>query len=84
MEDVSMIRGKLQAEKSTGSGDSKSLGLEKNNLENEKSSLLLQIKTAKQDQERLEYELKDHQIVFQEIIEKLADIQKKFRVTRKR
>jgi chromosome segregation protein len=76
LEDVSLIRGKLQAEKSVGVVDGKTLGVEKNHLETQKNSLTAQIETARKDHQDVEQQFKAQQALFQEISEKLNEIQR--------
>ncbi len=76
MEDISMIRGKLSAEKSTGDSlDSKALGLEKHNLENQKNHLNADIERATSENKEISSHLEKQQQIFNEISKKLADIQ---------
>ncbi len=76
MEDVAMIRGKLNAEKSVGvSLDSKALGLEKSNLENQKNHLNADIERATQERKQITEQLERQHQIFAEISKKLTDIQ---------
>ncbi len=76
MEDISMIRGKLQAEKSVGSGaDAKTLTVEKNNLESQQQKIGTDIKNAKHEHEQVQKELHEQQKLFTEISQKLTAIQ---------
>jgi len=76
MEDVAMIRGKLNAEKSVGvSLDSKALGLEKNNLENQKNHLNVDIERAASERKQIAEQLEKQHQIFAEISKKLSDIQ---------
>ncbi len=78
IEDVAMIRGKLQAEKSTGSSsvvDAKALAIEKNALENQKNHLLADAEGAKSEQREVASQLKAQQSLFSEISVKLSEIQ---------
>ncbi len=75
MEDIAMIRGKLQAEKSVG-GDSRSLGVEKSNLENQHAHLKSEIETTRQAAKKVEKELLEQQKLFADVTEKLEAIQK--------
>jgi len=76
MEDVAMIRGKLNAEKSVGvSLDSKALGLEKNNLENQKNHLNADIERATKERKQITEQLEKQHQIFAEISKKLSEIQ---------
>ncbi len=76
MEDVALIRGKLQAEKTSGGVDSKTLSFEKNNLETQKTNLVAQIENAKREKGEVEQQLSSQQGLFKEISDKLNEIQK--------
>lgn len=76
MEDVAMIRGKLNAEKSVGTSlDSKALGLEKSNLENQKNHLNADIERASSERKQITEQLEKQHQIFAEISKKLTDIQ---------
>lgn len=75
LEDVALIRGKLQAEKGVA-GDSKSLEIEKSNLENQKEHLSAEIQKAKQEKEQVESMALKQQQLFNEVTQKLDEIQK--------
>ncbi|MDB4939787.1 MAG: hypothetical protein JWO40_212 [Candidatus Doudnabacteria bacterium] len=76
LEDVAMIRGKLQSEKTVGIGDGKSLGLEKNTLEAQQNTLAEQIKNAQKEKSEVEVQVRSQQLLFNEITAKLNEIQK--------
>jgi len=76
MEDVALIRGKLQAEKTSGSIDSKTLSFEKNNLETQKKNLELETENLEKERAQLEQQLNSQQALFAEVSAKLNDIQK--------
>ncbi|GAC1412937.1 MAG: hypothetical protein NVSMB66_3560 [Candidatus Doudnabacteria bacterium] len=75
MEDVAMIRGKLQSEKTVGVGDSKSLNIEKSTLETQQNNLKAQIETATLEKHGVEQQLHSQQRLFNEITAKLNEIQ---------
>jgi chromosome segregation protein len=74
-EDIALIRGKLQAEKTIGSTDPKSLELEKRKLENEKARLNAEIQNTTKSVEELDGQLGQQQAIFADIASKLAEIQ---------
>ena len=74
-EDVAMIRGKLQAQKGIGTGDAKTLELEKSNLENGKQHLLSELEKVRGHAVKIEAELKQRTNFFDEISAKLNEIQ---------
>lgn len=76
MEDVAMIRGKLQSEKTVGVSDSRTLNLEKSTLETQKNNLVSQIETAKRGKHEIEQQVRSQQSLFNEITSKLNEIQK--------
>lgn len=75
MEDIAMIRGKLQAEKSVGGGDAKALNLEKSSLESEKNKLSAEISSTKKEHSAVQEALNKQQALFNEVSTKLAQIQ---------
>ena len=75
-EDISVIRGKLQAQSPVGAGNGKSLELEKNNLESAKNRLQAEILSAKKDSAEIEGRILSHKAAFSEISLKLDEIQK--------
>ena len=74
-EDIALIRGKLQAEKSVGLTDAKSLELEKRDIESEKSRIQGEIKNVEHEEGSLDKELSIHEKLFQEVSSKLNEIQ---------
>lgn len=74
-EDVAMIRGKLQAQKNIGTGDAKTLELEKQNLENAKRQAAHEIENIRAQSKRIEAELDRKKAAFEEISKNLAEIQ---------
>lgn len=74
-EDIALIRGKLQAEKSVGLTDAKSLELEKRDIESEKSRIQGEIKNVEHEEGSLDKELSVHEKLFQEVSSKLNEIQ---------
>ena len=76
VEDTALIRGKLQAEKSIGGGDAKSLDIEKNALLSTKSNLNAEIESAAKKKAEIEKQLAHQQKLLAEINAKLTEIQK--------
>lgn len=76
VEDISLIRGKLQAEKTVGIGDGKSLDLEKNNLQASKEHLLAEISKTKSEAVDIDKQLEEYRRLFAEVSVKLNEIQR--------
>jgi chromosome segregation protein len=76
IEDVAMIRGKLQSEKTIGAVDGKTLSFEKSNLDNQRNALTEQITAAQKDKREVEEQLDKQHAIFSEITSKLNEIQK--------
>ena len=76
-EDAAMIRGKLQAQKNSGvgSGDAKTLELDRSNSENSKKQLHSEIERAKEAVKKIESELKQKTKIFEEVSAELGKIQ---------
>lgn len=75
IEDIALIRGKLEAEKTGGLVDSKTLNMEKQDLERTKASLAAEIEKTKDQLKIAEEQFKKQNGIFAEINSKLTEIQ---------
>lgn len=75
IEDVAVIRGKLQAEKTTGGADTKALGMEKSDLERQIQALQSEIKSGKQSSAEVDAQIKEQRVLLEAVSKQLAEIQ---------
>lgn len=75
IEDIAVIRGKLQAAKTSGSADSKALGIEKKDLERHVKTLQDAIKSDKQAAADADKQIKEQRVLLDSISAQLAEIQ---------
>ncbi|MBU6447635.1 AAA family ATPase [Patescibacteria group bacterium] len=75
IEDVAVIRGKLQAEKTTDSADTKVLGIEKSDLERQIRSLQTEIQSGKHSAAEVDVRIKEQRALLNAVSGQLAEIQ---------
>ncbi len=75
IEDVAVVRAKLQSEKTVGISDSKALGVEKNDLERQAQKLKSDIAAGKESGASIDSKLKEQRVLLQSVSAKLAEIQ---------